>query len=169
MRSFRRAPAKETSNGEIAVADDDASASSESYYSDDDESSGLGSGVNGDDESSRDEEKEIQLIIRNENKAVVLWREIVTGMLVITAALVTVTTYIFLSREEVDDFSRGVSPSLVKLQHQRVVNPGDSWEIRTNLIYISFYHSFHSSMRRLLLYVRQWKAAWTASSGPFMV
>jgi hypothetical protein len=38
-----------------------------------------------------------------------LWREIVTGMLVITAALVTVTTYIFLSREEVDDFSRGVS------------------------------------------------------------
>jgi hypothetical protein len=129
LRSFaRRAPAKETSNREIAVVDDNASASSESYYSDDDdESSGLGSGVNGEDESSRDEEKEIQMIIRNENKAVVLWREIVTGMLVITAALVTVTTYIFLSREEVDDFSRGVSSSLAKLQQQRVVNPGDSW------------------------------------------
>jgi hypothetical protein len=134
LRSFRRAPAKETSNREIAAADDNASASSESYYSDDDESSGLDSGVNGEDEASRDEEKEIQLIIRNENKAVVLWREIVTGMLVITAALVTVTTYIFLSREEVDDFSKGVSPSSTKLQKQRVVNPGDSWEIRTNLI-----------------------------------
>jgi hypothetical protein len=114
LKSFRQAPVKkETSNREIAVADDE-SASSGSYYSDDDESSGLGSGVNGEDESSRDEEKEIQLIIRNENKAVLLWREIVTGMLVITAALVTVTTYIFLSREEVDDFSRGVSPSSAK-------------------------------------------------------
>jgi hypothetical protein len=112
LERFFRAPKKEPSNREIVAPDDNASASSESYFSDDDEddeSSGLGSGVNGEDESSRDEEKEIQLIIRNENKAVMLWREIVTGMLVITAALVTVTTYIFLSREEVDDFSRGVS------------------------------------------------------------
>jgi hypothetical protein len=112
LRNLLRAPVKETSaHGEIA-ADDNASASSESYYSDDDDDlSGLDSGGNGEDESSRDEEKEIQLIIRNENKAVMLWREIVTGMLVITAVLVTVTTYIFLSREEVDDFSRGVSPT----------------------------------------------------------
>jgi hypothetical protein len=110
LRNLLRAPVKETStHGEIA-ADDNASASSESYYSDDDDDlSGLDSSGNGEDESSRDEEKEIQLIIRNENKAVMLWREIVTGMLVITAVLVTVTTYIFLSREEVDDFSRGVS------------------------------------------------------------
>jgi hypothetical protein len=111
LKSFRR-PSQDVSTGEVAADNDNESASSESYYSDDDdESSGLGSGVNGEDESSRDEEKEIQLIIRNENKAVVLWREIVTGMLVITAALVTVTTYIFLSREEVDDFTRGVSQS----------------------------------------------------------
>jgi hypothetical protein len=111
-------PPQDGSSREIeALADnadnaaDDASVASESYYSDEDESSALDSGFNGDDDESRDEEKEIQLIIKNENKSVLLWREIVTGMLVITAALVTVTTYIFLSREEVDDFSRGVSPS----------------------------------------------------------
>lgn len=131
MKSFRRAPAaKDESNREVEV-DDNASESSGSYYSDDDdEFSGLGSDVNGPDESSRDEEKEIQLIIKKENKAVLLWREIVTGMLVITAALVTVTTYIFLSREEVDDFSRGVSPNSAcpKIPWSKTsVNPGDSF------------------------------------------
>jgi hypothetical protein len=98
------------SSHQAGVADDNKSVASESYFSDEDDESQLDSDFHGEEES-RDEEKEIQLIIRKENKAVLLWREIVTGMLVITAALVTVTTYIFLSREEVDDFSRGVSPS----------------------------------------------------------
>jgi hypothetical protein len=60
-------------------------------------------------ESDRDETEEINKLIRKESKDVLMWREIVTGMLVITAALVTITTYVLLSREEVDDFTHSVS------------------------------------------------------------
>jgi len=53
--------------------------------------------------------QEIRDIMRKETKAVLMWQEIVTGMLVITACFVTITTYIILSRQEVDDFTAGVS------------------------------------------------------------
>jgi hypothetical protein len=60
-------------------------------------------------ETTRDETKEINNMLRKESKDVRMWREIVTGMLVITASLVTIATYIVLSREEVDAFNNGVS------------------------------------------------------------
>lgn len=107
-------PKREGSKRTIeAMAQDNGSVSSGSYDSEEEEDdlSGMDSQFNDEDESSRDEEKEIQKIIRKETKDVLLWREIVTGMLVITAALVTVTAYIFLSREELDDFKSGVSKS----------------------------------------------------------
>lgn len=65
------------------------------------------------DSDEPDERKEMQQLVHKENADVDMWREIVTGMLVITAALVTVTAYIYLSREEVDDFKTGVRPWLL--------------------------------------------------------
>lgn len=62
-----------------------------------------------DEKEGRDETEEINRLIRKESKDVLMWREIVTGMLVITAALVTITTFVLLSREEVADFTRAVS------------------------------------------------------------
>jgi hypothetical protein len=52
---------------------------------------------------------EMREIIQAETQGVIMWREIVTGMLVITTCFVTVMTYIFLLRQEVDDFTNGVS------------------------------------------------------------
>jgi len=51
--------------------------------------------------------KEVRGLIKNESKRVRLWREVVTGALIIVATLVTVTTYVLFSRLEVDDFEVG--------------------------------------------------------------
>ena len=48
-------------------------------------------------------------MIRKESKDVSMWREIVTGMMVITGTLMTVTTFILFSKLEVSEFSEGVS------------------------------------------------------------
>lgn len=90
--------------------------SEDSSSDDEDEDDDLNSGTNDEDEASfstsahsRDEINEINGLLRKESKAVHMWREIVTGMLVITAVLVTVTTYLILTRAEVENFSNGVS------------------------------------------------------------
>jgi hypothetical protein len=85
--------------------DDDDDRSTSSFVEDEDHSEKSETEA----ESDRDETEEINKLIRKESKDVLMWREIVTGMLVITAALVTITTYVLLSREEVDDFTRAVS------------------------------------------------------------
>jgi hypothetical protein len=85
--------------------DDDDDRSTSSFVEDEDHSEKSETEA----ESDRDETEEINKLIRKESKDVLMWREIVTGMLVITAALVTITTYVLLSREEVDDFTHGVS------------------------------------------------------------
>ena len=64
--------------------------------------------------------KDVVKTIRKESKDVDMWREIVTGMLVITAAMVTVTTYVLLSRQEVQEFASGVS-MLEMIHKYRVV------------------------------------------------
>jgi hypothetical protein len=86
-------------------SDDDDDRSTSSFVDDEDHSEKSETEA----ESDRDETEEINKLIRKESKDVLMWREIVTGMLVITAALVTITTYVLLSREEVDDFTHGVS------------------------------------------------------------
>jgi hypothetical protein len=93
------------------ISDGDSIASSSHVVSDDEgqdssfeESSALLESSN----SSGHEEREVQQLIRKESKDVALWREIVTGMMVITGALVTIATFIVFSRFEVNDFSDGV-------------------------------------------------------------
>jgi hypothetical protein len=94
------------------ISDGDSIASSSHVVSDDEgqdssfeESSALLESSN----SSGHEEREVQQLIRKESKDVALWREIVTGMMVITGALVTIATFIVFSRFEVNDFSDGVT------------------------------------------------------------
>jgi hypothetical protein len=101
---------------------DDLSSSSSGQEEEDDELLGSGKGKSSsyeEDSSSGGMENNnggvdadvahVVKMIRKESADVDMWREIVTGMLVITAAMVTVTTYILLSRQEVQEFSAGVS------------------------------------------------------------
>lgn len=96
----------EDSSSEDASGDDssfdDEGSFSETNGEDEDKSSAAS-------ENSVNETEEINNMLRKESKDVLMWREIVTGMLVITAALVTITTYVLLSRQEVDVFTNGVS------------------------------------------------------------
>lgn len=97
----------------MAMPGDEDSVSS----SDEWESSG-----NGDSESSalmgkasvasNPEQKAVERIIRAETRYVLFWREIVTGMLVITASLVTMTTFILFLREDSSEFKSQVRCSV---------------------------------------------------------
>jgi VIT1/CCC1 family predicted Fe2+/Mn2+ transporter len=78
---------------------------------DDDSSERMDGTENGHESSSRDEAKEVRKLIQKESNDVRMWRELVTGMLVIISALVTITTYVFLSKEEVRAFRAGVRDS----------------------------------------------------------
>lgn len=94
-----------SSEEEESSSESESSGSSTgSSFDDSDES-----GSDDDDSENRDETEEINKMIRKESKDVIMWREIVTAMLVITAALATITTYVFLTREQGDDFTNGVS------------------------------------------------------------
>lgn len=57
----------------------------------------------------RDEVKEIQKMSEKETRRVVLGRFAVTGALALTAAAITVTTYIFLRKEQATVFETAVS------------------------------------------------------------
>jgi cobalamin biosynthesis Mg chelatase CobN len=108
-----------SSSGESS---DDSSSSSSSDQEDDDLLASAGKGSSFEEESSSGANENnnggvdaavahvhVVKMIRKESAAVDMWREIVTGMLVITAAMVTVTTYVLLTRQEVQEFSAGVS------------------------------------------------------------
>ena len=60
-------------------------------------------------EALKEQRDEIRALVEKETKDVLLWKEILTGMMIITACIVSVATYIFLSKEEVDSFTNGVS------------------------------------------------------------
>jgi hypothetical protein len=85
--------------------DDDAvSASSKLSVSSDKEST---LGITESDD--KEDYNEVKNLSRKENEAVAMWRELVTGMLVITACLMTCGTYIYLMRSETATFTLNVS------------------------------------------------------------
>ena len=60
------------------------------------------------DEDERDEVKEVQKMSQKDTNFVVFWRFLVTIMLLITAVVVTLTTYRFLLNEQTEDFETAV-------------------------------------------------------------
>ena len=59
-------------------------------------------------ESTRNELLEMKKMTREETKKVKVWREVVTGVLVITAAFMATATYVVLNREENKEFLSAV-------------------------------------------------------------
>jgi hypothetical protein len=84
------------------MADEDSDANSTST------SSGSGVGLF-QEETQRDEVKEVRKIAEKETSRVRVWRFVVTCVLLATALAVTLTTYYSLEREEQDKFERAVS------------------------------------------------------------
>jgi hypothetical protein len=60
--------------------------------------------------------KEEVSIAGQESVGVQRWRRMVIVMLLLTAALVITSTYLFLSREETDEFEKSVSLSMLRIQ-----------------------------------------------------
>ena len=60
-------------------------------------------------EEERDEVKEVQNMSRKDTRRIRAWRFVATGILLLTALAVTLTTFKFLDREEVSDFETAVS------------------------------------------------------------
>jgi hypothetical protein len=58
-------------------------------------------------------------IAAQESVGVSRWRRMVCLMLLLTAALVITSTYMFLSREETDEFEKSVSFSMVEIYSRR--------------------------------------------------
>ena len=87
-----------------SVQDDDSSVSSK-----------LSSATNEDSESEtsdydgKRDYNEVKDLTRKETEAVDMWRDLVTGILVITACLVTCGAYIYLMRDETEAFTLAVS------------------------------------------------------------
>lgn len=88
---------------------------------------GIGSSSNSEDTSNSQtstnhHQDEIRRLIQNETKGVIMWRYVVTAIMVITACFVSVSTYIFLSREETDTFERGVSSYCSRLYRINIIS-----------------------------------------------
>ena len=64
--------------------------------------------MNGTEEDGRDEVKEVQKMSQKDTNYVVFWRFVVTLMLLVTALVVTMTTYRFLLNEQTEDFETAV-------------------------------------------------------------
>jgi hypothetical protein len=86
--------------------EDDDAVSVSSKLSD---SSGEESTLDPTDSDGKRDYNEVKNLTRKENEAVEMWRELVTGMLVITAVLVTCGAYIYLMRDETETFTLTVS------------------------------------------------------------
>ena len=59
--------------------------------------------------SSGENYREVRNMTRKENKVVETWRDLVTGVLVITACFVSTASFIYLSRDETVTFQLAVS------------------------------------------------------------
>jgi hypothetical protein len=84
------------------MADDDNADRSYSANSSDDES------YNENDESDRDEVKEVRKLSYKDTTRIRLWRLVVTVVLLLTAFAVTFTTYTFLQQQEHENFVTAV-------------------------------------------------------------
>ena len=98
---------------EAAAMDDVSSVISEAMsFSTSGHMSSTGEGTNTD---SNKNLREVMKHTRRETKRVETWRELVTGVLVITASLVATTTFIYLNREEISAFKEAVSHSFSRI------------------------------------------------------
>jgi hypothetical protein len=84
------------------MADDDDADRSYSANNSDDES------YNENDESDRDEVKEVRKLSYKDTTRIRLWRLVVTVVLLLTACAVTFTTYTFLQQQEHENFVTAV-------------------------------------------------------------
>ena len=66
------------------------------------------------DSSTGDEFREVRNLTKKESKDVDTWRDLVTGVLVITACFVTTASFIYLSREETKTFKLAVRSLLIR-------------------------------------------------------
>jgi len=89
--------------------DDDASESSAFSNCSSTSSTSKTAGDGSSSEERRANYKEVKDFTRKETESVEMWRELVTGMLVIIASLLTCGTFIFLSTEETNTFKSSVS------------------------------------------------------------
>jgi hypothetical protein len=85
----------------MADDDDDADRSYSANNSDDES-------YNENDESDRDEVKEVRKLSYKDTTRIRLWRLVVTVVLLLTACAVTFTTYTFLQRQEHENFVTAV-------------------------------------------------------------
>jgi uncharacterized membrane protein YcjF (UPF0283 family) len=65
------------------------------------------------DDSERDEVKEIQKLSQQDTKRIRIWRVLVTLGLLATGVAVVASSYTFLSREEHNNFEQAVSSSII--------------------------------------------------------
>ena len=129
---LRTAAARREANHLTMITDDVNSQSSDSLEKEDSSSSSddegepsTTEGTATSDSSTGHEEKELAKHIRRESKDVYMWREIVTGMLLVTAALLTVGTFILLTRHEYDEFAQGFNDTAT------VVSESVNYQMRT--------------------------------------
>jgi hypothetical protein len=85
----------------------------------DDDSSKHSCSINSDDESydeeeelDRDEVKEVRKMSSKDTIRILFWRYVVTFVLLLTASAVTIATYLFLQRQEHENFVTAVRKSL---------------------------------------------------------
>jgi hypothetical protein len=98
--SFEVVPPDEEGGGSIDEEEED-----ESQYSDEkDEESSYESDLN----TSKESTHQTFNIAQKESNRVQVWRTVLSVMLVITAAVVIVTTYVFLSQNEENEFQAAV-------------------------------------------------------------
>jgi hypothetical protein len=109
MRSKFSEQVESTGMKSLDDDDDDSSEGSNSTGSEDNGASSSAESTTrtGTDFDEKANEKEITKLIQKESKNVFMWREVVIGVLFITATLMTVGTYILLSREEFNSFDYG--------------------------------------------------------------
>jgi hypothetical protein len=87
------------------MADNDSSEGSYSVNSDDES-------YDEKEESDRDEVKEVRKMSSRDTTRILFWRYVVTFVMLLTASAVTIATYLFLQRQEYENFVTAVRKSL---------------------------------------------------------
>jgi hypothetical protein len=87
------------------MADEDSSKHSCSINSDDEN-------YDEEEELDRDEVKEVRKMSSKDTIRILFWRYVVTFVLLLTASVVTIATYLFLQRQERENFVTAVRKSL---------------------------------------------------------
>jgi hypothetical protein len=87
--------------------------------------------------SSEENFKEVANLTRKENEQVEMWRDLVTGMLIITACFVTCASFIYLSRNETESFKEAVSRAKVGRTSDSRVGTNESMSCLTLYMVLS--------------------------------